>query len=288
MAATVGRHDENPPALIGPGHRTWITRGANFVVAVSDVEPGALLARGEQPDEYIAFLADTGAAIEAGPDTTEAAPGTLAILPPGASEICASGHGRIVRVFSHLASDLAELADNAAAYADGAPDVAPLAAWPLPPEGYRLRTYAVADHVREGSNMRVFRSTNLMVNVMLPRMVARDVRKLSPHSHADFEQGSLALSGRWQHHLRYPWTADMTTWREDEHLDVGSPSLLIVPPKVIHTSRNVNDGGAWLLDIFAPPRMDFSLRPDMVCNASDYPVLPKMTDGAAASEGVQS
>jgi mannose-6-phosphate isomerase-like protein (cupin superfamily) len=64
----------------------------------------------------------------------------------------------------------------------------------------------------------------------------------------------------------------MTTWNEDEHIEMGSPSLLVVPPKAIHTSRNVNDTGAALVDIFAPPRMDFSLKPGMVCNAADYPM----------------
>ncbi|MBL0919940.1 MAG: hypothetical protein IBJ14_14650 [Hydrogenophaga sp.] len=279
-AATVGRHHEQPPALQAPGSRTWITRGANFVVAVSDVEAGAVLARQAQPDEYMVFLADAGATLGAGGERVECAAGTLAIVPPGDSELRAASGGRIVRILSHRASDLAALADNASAYAEGAPDVAPLVPWPTPPDGFRLRTYAVADHAREGSNMRVFRSTNLMVNVMLPRMVARDVRKLSPHSHADFEQGSLALSGRWRHHLRYPWTPDMDTWREDEHLEVGSPSLLVVPPRVIHTSHNLNDGGAWLLDIFAPPRLDFSLRPGVVCNADDYP-MPEAVDTPA-------
>ncbi|UUZ64344.1 hypothetical protein LP417_04225 [Polaromonas sp. P1-6] len=157
-------------------------------------------------------------------------------------------------------------------YANGAPEVAPLLPWPDPPQGFKLRNYVLADHTRPDTNMRIFRSTNLMLNIMTPRTVARDVRKLSPHSHADFEQGSLAVKGDWVHHMRYPWTADMLDWKNDEHIEMGSPSLLVVPPKVIHTSRNANDGGAWLVDIFAPPRMDFSSKPGMVCNADEYPM----------------
>ena len=130
----------------------------------------------------------------------------------------------------------------------------------------------LADHIKPDSNMRIFRSTKLMLNIMTPRMVARDVHKLSPHQHTDFEQGSLALRGDWVHYLRHPWTADLDDWKDDQHITIGSPSLTVVPPKVIHTSRNTNDGGAWLVDVFAPPRLDFSSKPGMVCNAADYPM----------------
>lgn len=269
---TAARHHANPPQQEAQDQKTWITRGANFVVAVSQVSAGAVLRRDNHPDEYMVFTFDVPAHIEADGRTIEAGVQSLTVVPPGNSSIRAEGNGQIVRVFSTKAPDLAAAAGNAATYVGGAPDVAPLVPWPDPPEGYRLRNYVLADHTKPDSNMRIFRCTNLMLNVMTPRMVARDVHKLSPHSHADFEQGSLALKGDWVHHMRYPWTADMTDWKNDEHLEMGSPSLLVVPPKVIHTSRNANDGGAWLVDIFAPPRMDFSKKPGMVCNADDYPM----------------
>ena len=270
--ATAARHHASPAQHTRPDESTWITRGANFVVAVSQVKAGARLGHDNQPDEYMVFLVDVAAAIEAGGATLQAKPDTLTIVPPGASSITAQGDGQIVRVFSSLAVDMAAAAGNANVYADGAPEVAPLLPWPDPPQGFKLRNYVLAEHTRPDTNMRIFRSTNLMLNIMTPRMVARDVRKLSPHSHADFEQGSLAVKGDWVHHMRYPWTVDMLDWKNDEHLEMGSPSLLVVPPKVIHTSRNANDGGAWLVDIFAPPRMDFSSKPGMVCNASEYPM----------------
>ena len=270
--ATAARHYAVPPQHSSPGQNTWITRGANFVVAVSQVTAGARLSRDNHTDEYMVFMVDVAAVIEANGASIEARPDTLTIVPPGASSIMAQGDGQIVRVFSAQACDLMAAASNAEVYAKGAPEVAPLVPWPDPPEGFKLRHYVLADHTKPDSNMRIFRSTNLMLNIMTPRMVARDVRKLSPHSHADFEQGSLALKGDWVHHLRYPWTADMTDWKNDEHIEMGSPSLLVVPPKVIHTSRNANDGGAWLVDIFAPPRMDFSKKTGMVCNADDYPM----------------
>lgn len=273
--ASVVRWHEQPPQAETAGARSWIARGTNFVVEVTQAEAGARLARRAQPDEYMVLLVDAAATIRAGGETMEAAAESVTIVPPGDSEVVLQGPGQVVRLFSHLAQDLLAQAGNAADYAQPTPDVAPLEPWPQPPDGLRLRNYRLAEHTQADSNMRLFRSTNLMLNVMTPRMVARDVGKLSPHSHADFEQGSLSLRGTWMHHLRYPWVPDMNAWREDEHVQVGSPSLTVIPPKVVHTSRNLNDGGAWLLDIFAPPRLDFSLKPGKVANEKDYPLPPQ-------------
>ena len=63
----------------------------------------------------------------------------------------------------------------------------------------------------------------------------------------------------------------MSLWRPDEHLEIGSPSVTMIPPKVVHTSRNVGDTRSWLIDIFAPPRVDFSRKPGLVLNADEYP-----------------
>lgn len=269
--ASVVRHHDRPPQIEAPGARTWVGRGANFIVTVTQVQAGARLERRGQPDEYMVFLPDTGATISAAADSVDAQGESLTIVPPGDSEVVATGAGQVICVFSSAAADLLALADNAADYANGAPDVAPLVPWPTPADGFRLRHYPLAEHVQDGSNMRIFRSTNLMLNVMLPRLVPRDTSKLSPHQHADFEQGSFAVKGQWVHHLRYPWTPDMNDWRADEHPSVGSPSLTVIPPKVVHTSRNTGPD-AWLLDIFAPPRMDFSSKPGKVANERDYPL----------------
>jgi len=270
--ASAGRAYDAPPQLSEAGSRTWITRGANLVVAVSAVEPGAVLGRADNPDEYMVLLGDVGATIRAGAQTIEAEPESLTIVPPGPSEVVAKGAGHLVRVLSHRAADLAAKAGNAAVYADGAPEVAPLTPWPDPPGGFRLRNYKPFDYDKPDTNMRLFRSTNLMINVLTKRTAPRDVSKLSPHAHDDFEQASLLLEGDYIHHLRYPWVADMTQWRPDEHLEIGSPSVTVIPPRIVHTSRNVGDKRSWLIDIFAPPRADFSRRPGLVLNADDYPM----------------
>ena len=121
--------------------------------------------------------------------------------------------------------------------------------------------------------MRVFRSTNLMINIFEPWSKRRDESKLSPHSHDDFEQISLGLKGGFAHHLRYPWTSDKGSWRPDEHeVYAASPSVLVIPARVIHTSHDIGEGMTWLIDIFGPPRADFSSKPGFVLNEKDYPM----------------
>ncbi|MBT2302044.1 hypothetical protein J7E70_16395 [Variovorax paradoxus] len=274
IATTARHHATKPRQLEGDTTaQSWVTRGANFVVAVSRVADGDRLSR-DNPDEYMLLLPETAglsARLVAGNDVLEAQSDSLSILPPGVTHVEIRGSGLVARIFSTDAADLAAMADNAAAYATPNPDTAPLVAWPDPLAGFKLRNYHLPDYVKADTTMRIFRSTKLMVNALMPRMVARDVHKLSPHSHADFEQGSLALEGAYVHHLRYPWGPDMQMWREDEHPEMGSPSLLVVPPKVVHTSRNVGSEVGRLIDIFAPPRMDFSKR-GIVCNADEYPM----------------
>ncbi|MEI9927481.1 MAG: hypothetical protein WDN44_06980 [Sphingomonas sp.] len=265
-------HREAPLTDVDPGADTWITRGANFVTVVTRAPAGTSLARADNPDEYMIVTDQVGATVIAGGETIQVAPDSLTIVPPGASEVTLAGDGQIIRVFSARAADLAARASNASAYREHPADVAPLDPWPDPIGGYRLRNYALADHVREGTNMRIFRSTNLMLNVMTPRNVPRDTARLTPHSHLDFEQGSLAIGGTYIHHLRYPWTPDMASWRADEAVEMDSPSVLVIPPTVIHTSRNIGDRPGRLIDVFAPPRLDFSRREGLVANADDYPM----------------
>jgi len=273
---SVADHSLTPPTEQAADRRTWITRGGNFVVEVSQVRAGAVLERQaqDQPDEYMVLLADVPAHLQAGHESSDARADSLVIMPPGHSRVTVQGDGTVMRVFSCEAKDRLSKAANQAPYASTRPDLAPLVPWPEPVGGYRLRVYHMPDYEKAGDKMRVFRSRSLMINVLTRREKAREVREMSPHSHEDFEQASTVVWGTFQHHLRHPWGKDMTRWLPDEHVHVGAPSVTVIPPHVIHTSNNLGDVPAWLIDVFAPPRVDFSSRPGFVCNEHDYP-MPK-------------
>jgi hypothetical protein len=271
-AVTVAHFDQGPPQIVSQDQQSWLARSANFVVRVTRAKAGARIERKNNSDEYFVLVPETGARIESGVGAADAGPGSLVIVPPGLSAVIPDADALIVSVFSAEASDLMAGASNAEAYVSDV-GAAPLDPWPMPLGGYRLRVYRLSDYDRDDSLMRIFRTRNLMINVFRPRATPRDVRKLSPHAHLDFEQGSLCLRGRWMHHIRYPWTPDFTTWKPDEAIEVSSPSLTVIPAQAIHTSRNLENDCS-LVDVFAPPRADFSRREGLVCNGDEYPMPP--------------
>jgi hypothetical protein len=264
---------DSPPQQQADGIRSWITRTANFVVCVSEMQAGSFLRREQEPDEHMLLLTPGAAAVIEAERTATVEGVALAIVPPGSSRIVMRNHGTLIRIFTSSARDMAAAASNAAAYEGGVNDVAPLDPTYGPPGGYTLRCYAMKDYEKatEGSPFMLFRSAHLMANIFKPFTKPRDTRRLSPHHHEDFEQCSLALSGTFVHRLRYPWGPDLDAWRADEELKLGSPSLLVIPPRVIHTTYVVSPDGGWLIDLFAPARADFVAKPGLVLNAADYP-----------------
>ena len=73
----------------------------------------------------------------------------------------------------------------------------------------------------------------------MPAGAPRDLKRFTPHSPEDLDQGSLELWGGYVHHLRYAWEADHTAWRARQRLPVEPPGLAIMPVRVIHTSQGM-------------------------------------------------
>lgn len=281
-AHSVTIFDRTPPQESDAKAKTWYTRGANFTLAFSRVEAGAVLARANNADEYMLIIPPDGPAvtITAGKETVEAGPDSLTILPPGPSSITAKGPGMLARIISRANADIMSKAANAATYADGAPECTPVVNWPDPVGGFKIRHYPLAPYYKadgERIQPRLFRSTNMMVNLFAYYKTRRDTKGLSPHWHEDFEQASLCFAGNWIHHMRWPWTADLSEWKPDYHEVIGTPSVMIIPANVVHTSRDTGEGLSSLYDIFCPPRMDFAAKPGFVINEAEYPLPADMS-----------
>jgi hypothetical protein len=263
---------ESPPQEDDANGRTWYARGQNFVIAYSEAKPGARFDRADQPDEYVVLLPDAAAEISAGADRKTVAGYSVAFVPPGRSGVVVPNGGCIIRMFTTRSADMAAKCVNAASYATPHPNIPPFTPWPAPRVPNRIHAYSLDVKAQEGRFGRIFRGSTFMVNWLEPRHGERDVTKLSPHHHDDFEQCSLALEGAYIHDIRWPWIPDMTKWRADDHEYCAAPSVAVIPPPAIHTSRSVGTGVNQLVDIFCPPRMDFASKPGWVVNADDYPM----------------
>ncbi|MCZ2839959.1 hypothetical protein [Modestobacter sp. VKM Ac-2985] len=262
-----------PPAETTPnGSRTWIARAANLVIAYTEARAGDVFPRTGQPDEYAVLLYSDSAPVTVTADgaTESVAEEALVVVPPGDSEVRVDADGVLIRLFSTVADDLTASSVNAAVYTEPDPRAAPMVPGPDPVGGFRLRVYRLAETpIAEGRFGRIFRTTNLMVNFLAEEPAPRNAQKLSPHTHEDFEQISLAVKGRFVHHIRYPWGPDSAQWRPDENREIATPSICVIPPPTVHTTQGVGPHQQ-LIDLFSPPRADFAAS-GWVLNADDYP-----------------
>jgi hypothetical protein len=272
--ASYCRFYDTPPQEDGADGKVWYARGQNFLVAYTDAAKGGAFSRQGQIDEWAIIVPDKTTGLEIATPAGEVAvePYSIVFMPPGDSTVRVSTGGRIVRLFSTRSADLAAKCQNAATYAAPQPNIPPFEPWPEPKGGFKVRVYSLDIKGETGRFGRIFRCTTLMINYLEPRDGPRDVTKLSPHHHDDFEQGSLVLDGAYIHDIRWPWTPNMEIWRDDEHAHCAAPSLTVIPPPTVHTSRSVDPGLNQMVDLFSPPRLDFSEKPGWVLNAADYPM----------------
>ena len=276
MPASYGLYYEDEPVDDDANGRGWYTRSQNLLVHWIEARPGATFSRTGQVDEYMIVVPDENTPYEATAkgESVQGDGYQVLIVPPGDSSISLPKGGRIVRLFSTQSPDLNAKCANAAAYAQPDPSHPPFKPWPAPPSGYKLRKYDLHKERTPGQMGPIWRCTTIMLNFPPPSRGARDVTKLSPHSHYDFDQCSLVFAGKFIHHMRWPWGLNKNDWREDVHALVGAPSATMIPARVIHTTESQVPGpeGNRMADIFSPPRLDFSLQKGWVKNADEYPM----------------
>jgi hypothetical protein len=264
------RFGEHAPDATQHGE-TWYARAQNFLIAYSRLKKSAVLETEVEGYEHMIGLVEGSIAIDTNAGSGAAVADAVIIVPPGHTTITALTDAVLFRIFAPALETFAEKCLNWSSYDVLRDNVAPFQLWPEPPEGYKLRIYQYADLPADAR--RIFRSRNIMLNwVGHPGGVARDLKKFTPHSHEDFEQGSLELWGEYIHYLRYPWEADFTAWRDDQRIPVTPPGLTIMPVSVVHTSQGTAERNC-LADVFAPPRLDFSLA-GYVYNSDEYPMPP--------------
>jgi len=258
----------SPPGADGMS-RT-LARAQRFTIERLAAERSGAPATFGAGSEIILLLPDAGARIS-GSHAAEVRGRCVAILPAGHYELALADRGEAYI----LATDRSDIGPDAAINADayraedhrvrsiGAPfgaargdpaiRIYPVEDIPIPPDNGRLR---------------FLQSETMSINWVEYRGT-RGRNALSPHSHRDFEQASLAIAGDFVHHLRTPWGPDAELWREDQHLTAGPGSIVIISPETIHTTEGIGEGLHILVDIFAPPRRDF-IKKNWVFNAADY------------------
>jgi hypothetical protein len=261
--------DHAPEA--GAGTRRWLARAQNFVVEWIEADAGARAFEVESEHETMVLALTTGVAIDGGGQQVRAGARTLSILPPGRFSITPAGAGACT-VFASQRGDLSgRRVLNQATYAQPDPRIAPVGApyQRLKAPG-RIEVIALDAVAAPADNprLKMFQSATLSIN-WVEYTGPRDRTALSPHSHADFEQCSLAAAGDFVHHFRVDWSKNANLWRDDAHVRLPSPSVAMIPVRLVHTTEGVGPERHVLIDVFAPPRRDFIAK-GWVANSADY------------------
>lgn len=279
MPPTIAESSVRHPSLIeltahppheGDGWRRWTGRGQTFRVDWFEAtRPGARAAVAS-PWEALVLVPQAAVRIHRGGQRIDAAGHAVAIVPPGGFEV-EPAPGAPCIVLTSLGPGDDGPAINADAYRDPDPRILPCEpAYRRRGDADRVRVLPIAE-VRAPADkprLKMLQTATLSIN-WVEYDGPRDRAALSPHAHARFEQGSLAIAGRFVHHLRVEWGSDANQWQDDRHAELGPPSLMVVPVRLVHTSEGIGPGRHLLIDIFSPPRADFRAK-GWIANADDY------------------
>jgi mannose-6-phosphate isomerase-like protein (cupin superfamily) len=254
-------------AVDASGIATRYARLQHTLVAWSEFGgPGTL--RNDAEHEVIVVFPDAAAVVDANGNRTDAPARSIAVLPAGASTIELGGRGTVVRFFTPVGAGTAAPVNGDdyalprprlravgtpfARIGSPAPRVHPIERLPAPKTGVP----------------RCVQSETMSV-MWIDHAGPQDRSKVQPHAHADFEEGTLVLEGRYVQHLRTPWGTNVDLWRDDDHLGCERGALVIVPAEVVHSAEAIGEGSHVLLNFFAPVRRDH-IEKGQVINAAEY------------------
>ncbi len=244
-----------------------VAAAQNFTVEWVDAGQGG--ARFESRAEAIVIFPESAGAVTDPKGRTIATEAAVIITPPGRYEVVPEGSG-IALILTTDRPDLdAATLINAGEVRNGL--IAPIGqpfARKSPLVAPEVRTIAAIEAPEGNRRIKFIQSETISINLVLYDG-PRGKGALSPHSHADIEQGSLAVAGQYVHHMRTPWGKDGALWLDDAHLQASAGTMILIPPELIHTSEGVGAKAHFLIDIFAPPRRDF-IGKGWVFNSADY------------------
>ena len=262
---------EDEPDETSGSASLWYHRTQNGIAVYLEGPKGSKYVRTGNPDESFVWALFTDVTVTAGGETITGAKGSVFIVPPGDSVVELQEDGFVWLGFTTNAADLLDRCPNKSEYEPALGNIAPITPLGEPEGGYRLKHF---DLTAAPDGPRCFVHRTAMSKFRWPfRSQPRDVEKMSPHDHEDFEQASLIIAGTMIHHMRRHWTRNSREWLPDEHYVVVAPAVAISKPPDIHTTQAVSRGATvGLIDYYVPPRWDIVTTPGMVTNEGEYPI----------------
>jgi len=258
-----------PAPVTEGGIATRLARLSHTAVAWSECPDGGGTLHQEFEHETIVVLPDAAAVLTADGGRAEAPARSTCVLPAGPCTIAVTGRGTVIRFLSPVPDALDVLTGNHDDYLEPRAKLRPLGApfariGPRGPRVHPIARLAGAD----AGKPRCVQSATMSV-MWMDQPGPHDRRRLYPHAHADFEEGSLVIAGRYVLHLRTPWGTDADAWRDDDHFACTRGSLVIIPAEVTHSAEAIGEGDHLLLNFFAPPRRDH-MEKGQVVNVAEY------------------
>ena len=259
------------------GSKAWFVRTASFLVAYYEMMAGDTLELlPASADRLVIAPHDDEQLHVQSMDSAPAAAvsGATILIVPGRATITAATNATVVEAAAWADLEAIPTAVNDAAYTDPMPRLTEPAVRRVRDLQTGIRSYPLAAYSPSPDRFgRMIVSSNVMANLLETEDGPRDVSRLSPHTHDDFEQCSITTRGRYLHHWRTPWTPALPDWQADQHVEYDSPGIAVIPPGVVHTANSLSKGPNQMLDLFAPPRADF-IGKGWVLNAADGEVGP--------------